>query len=62
MILKKQKPCPYCERRVPFLDNDGVEMRLVYGNQLYASVQHSKMAFVTINYCPMCGRKLGDAE
>lgn len=39
------------------MSKKGIELRIVYGNRLFTS-DESKQTNITINYCPMCGRKL----
>ncbi|AUV60031.1 hypothetical protein HOS78_gp095 [Lactobacillus phage Bacchae] len=51
------KRCPYCTQTMPFMSKKGIELRIVYGNQLFTRCE-SKQINTTINYCPMCGRKL----
>ena len=55
--FNRNKNCPYCTQTMPFMSKNGIELRIVYGNQLFTS-DESKQTNITINYCPMCGRKL----
>lgn len=55
--FNKREKCPYCTQTMPFMSRKGIELRIVYGNQLFTS-DESKQTNITINYCPMCGRKL----
>ena len=59
------KDCVYCERRqaLPsYGTGEHAEVRIVYGDLLYISQPKScvKDTAIEVNYCPICGRKLGD--
>jgi len=57
----KLPTCKYCECKHPLIDSELFELRIVYGNSLTANYNGKGNDTVKkINYCPMCGRKLGD--
>ncbi|QBJ03326.1 hypothetical protein A3SAC12_0037 [Lactobacillus phage 3-SAC12] len=49
--------CSYCHKNFPLVDSNGLEIRVVYGDQMIVKSQGKDTA-VTIRYCPMCGRKI----
>ena len=55
---KREKGCEYCK--------DGAEIEYRFdirgGNQLYGYDGDGCDISVTINFCPMCGRKLGEND
>lgn len=56
-MFKKRKGCKYCKRRLPIIDNEHLELRIVYHNELTFNF-NGKSETKKINYCPFCGRKL----
>ena len=56
-MFKKRKGCKYCRRRLPIVDNENLELRIAYYNELTFNF-NGKSEVKKINYCPMCGRKL----
>ncbi len=64
-LTKKQKECPYCNSEKPLntTDNDDwlPDEIFIDGNNLIEDQYEQGPGIVnTINYCPMCGRKLED--
>lgn len=70
---KKQESCRYCHE--PFLDLSGKADYEIYEDDAYCGMDDKGILefgasfdsgclgadkIVSINYCPMCGRKLGD--
>ena len=53
------KMCEYCEKGKPILHDDSYDFLYIFikNNQLW---EKSMDMGTVINYCPMCGRKLGD--
>lgn len=56
-VIEEQDKCRYCTKNFPLVDSKGLEIRLVYGNQMIVKSQGKDTA-VSIRYCPMCGRLL----
>lgn len=65
--------CEYCDVRMP--DASGIEMdgkhgmmRILIGDCGYISVRADGLSFPSVrdifrfNYCPMCGKKLGESD
>lgn len=74
-LEEKQANCPYCHD--PFLDISGLtdyeidwkqeafcsvdeNMHIIYGS--FGNGYGGESKITLINYCPMCGRKLGEDE
>ena len=64
-----QEPCVYCDRKMPWKDEKGLDLRFsdptvfVYGNRLKIEYDspYCNDCFereYEISFCPMCGRKL----
>ena len=64
-----QEPCVYCDRKMPWKDEKGLDLRFsdptvfVYGNRLMIEYDspYCNDCFereYEISFCPMCGRKL----
>lgn len=75
VLTKEQADCPYCHD--PFLDFSGLtDDELDWKQEAFCSVDENRHIFygsfgdgydgesktIIINYCPMCGRKLGEDE
>ena len=57
--------CKYCEGREAILYNDPAdptEIRIKNGKILFSNCMGNCINYTKINYCPMCGRKLGNKE
>lgn len=57
--------CEYCEEEKPIIDEHSVMVKISsFYEELYATYydQSWDCKKATINYCPMCGRKLGDTN
>lgn len=55
--------CKYCEGREAILYNyptDSSEIRIKNEELLFSNFIGNCINYTKINYCPMCGRKLGD--
>lgn len=64
-LTEKQKHCPYCRDQADLLQiehTNTVDQIDVYiaGGDLRLDSYFSGGDVLTINYCPMCGRPLGD--
>lgn len=60
-----QLTCPYCHKQKPMIDNNiawaaiqDKQKRLLFNSDKF--VGNSEIEGIDINYCPICGRKLGD--
>ena len=64
-LEEKQADCPYCHEPFKEISNENVEATIVF-NSKKVSLRMMDSEFyednVTIIYCPMCGRKLGEEE
>lgn len=58
--------CPYCNRSRNFTtlfhDQDYAEVRIVMNDTLFIHQYPKPDTAIKINYCPMCGRKLGKRQ
>ena len=64
--MTNKEPCPYCdERPTPIIEKQGLKVSLDEDGDIFVSLFFSingtqARAYATVNYCPMCGRKLED--
>lgn len=58
LIGEKQKTCDFCTKHEELTKDDG-SIRIDEYNNLEVSTMGCYVDF-NINFCPMCGRKLGD--
>jgi hypothetical protein len=59
------KECPYCQRSKPVLNDcdNGGPLVCVDNEEPSLTVSTKDYDYeITINYCPMCGRKLSDTD
>lgn len=66
-LEEKQANCPYCHSPYKVIVEakywDEMNVALYWDNRLHESGCNGNGKTPTpINYCPMCGRKLGDEE
>ena len=59
--------CKYCEENINIFDSKKIELKIekLYDNEYiievnYEGNEETSSDYQIINYCPMCGRKLGD--
>ena len=61
-----KEPCPYCdEKPTPIMERQGLKVSLDEDGDIFVSLSFGgsgspARARATVNYCPMCGRKLED--
>ena len=57
-----KEPCPYCdETPKPIIEKDSLKVVLDEDGDIRVSMcfgSSEAKAYKTVNYCPMCGRKL----
>jgi glutaredoxin len=60
------KDCPYCKRSKPLLndcENGGPSVYIDNGDGTPLTVSTEGYDYeIPINYCPMCGKRLGDTD
>lgn len=62
--------CKYCEEQKTILDIFPVALKILPLERMknkriidkYYALSINEIAYTKINYCPMCGRKLGDVK
>ena len=60
-----KEPCPYCdETPEPMIKKNGFKLSLDEDGDIFIEVDlgggNPARRYRTVNYCPMCGRKLED--
>lgn len=67
-MTNEQKNCPYCHNGTQFYDETScipgnyyqIHINPKYGTLEADSEFNDREPFIPLNYCPMCGRSLGD--
>lgn len=58
IVYGRGKGCEYCENENGFYEQDNNELVSIVGNTMIIKRYDEPDEMLTINYCPMCGRKL----